>query len=230
MTPKLWIPLPPLPKSGHQPLVPPPPRPKLKLHSVIVSYQRVGLLQETIESYLATVTLPYELMIVDNGSDDDVRDYLWRTGLPVIFLRRNHFPGYAVNIGFGNAHRSATHLHRSDSDMLYLPDWCAEVEARFAADPLLGQLGLRTDEEEEHTELNVGGTAILARAVWREGLRYDERPWNELGGTTEDYYISQEVNRRGYRWARVQRPCVVHLASGDRKDPYYRQSYGIRGI
>ena len=200
------------------------------LHSVIVSYQRPELLKETIDSYLATVTLPHQLMIVDNGSDKHVRDYLWDTGLPVIFLQQNRYPGYAVNIGFGNAHHAVTHLHRSDSDMRYLPGWCDEVTAAFEADCLLGQLGLRTDDEEEHSALNVGGTAILDRAVWRQGLRYDERPWKILRSVTEDYYISQEVMKRGYRWTRVKHPCVVHLASGDRRDPYYRDSYGIRGI
>ena len=148
----------------------------------------------------------------------------------VVLLPENRYPGPAANLGFSVAPLEASYFHRSDSDMEYLPGWCDEVAARFAADPLLGQLGLRTDEEELHAEFNVGGTAVFRRELWDDGIRYDERPWNETLGLTEDYYMSLEVLKRGWRWGRVTRPCVVHIATGDLEDPYYQRSYGVRGI
>lgn len=199
----------------------------MNLHTVIVSYNRLDLLQRTLESYLATVSVPYSLLIVDNGSAQPTRDFLRRSGFKTLQMRRNRFPGPATNLGFQGA--EATHLHRSDNDMEYLPGWCEEVQERFA-DPTVGQVGLRTDEEENHTELNVGGTAVFRRELWDAGLRYREESWKILGTLTEDYWISVAVNEMGWRWTRVTRPCVIHTASGDRRDPYYRRSYGIRRL
>lgn len=203
----------------------------MKLHTVIVSFNRPQLLRRTLESYLDTVTLPYTLLIVDNGSDADTLRYLRSLSVRVIELGTNLYPGPACNIGFLDADAaSASHLHRSDNDMEYLPGWCDEVQARFASNLLLGQLGLRTDAEELGCSSNVGGTSVFKRELWDGGLRYRNNPWQELGAHTEDYWISLAVVDMGWQWGRVQRPCVVHIASGDLDDPYYQHSYGVRGI
>lgn len=204
----------------------------MKLHTVIISYNRLPLLQETIASYQATVTVPHTLLVVDNGSNAETVRWL-RQGVPgatVMLLGTNLYPGPATNMGFDSAPVDATHLHRSDNDMRYLPGWCAELAHVFARDPKIAQVGLRTDAEELHTELNVGGTAVFRRALWDAGLRYREDGWPTLGTMTEDYWISAAIDRLGYRWRRVQRPCVVHLGTGDLKDPYYQHSFGVRGI
>lgn len=201
----------------------------MKLHTVVVSYQRLPLLQETIRSYCSTVSVPYTLMVVDNGSDIDVCKWLAHQDyLTTVLLPENRYPGYATNRGFALAPGDATHLHRSDSDMEYLLGWCEEVERVFASDPSIAQVGLRTSEEEQGNVINVGGTMVLRRDLFDAGLRYREQPWT--GPMTEDSYLSLDVRRRRFRWARVERPCVVHKGSGDLSDPYYRQSYGVRGI
>ena len=82
---------------------------------------------------------------------------------------------------------------------------------------------------------NVGGNCVIRRELWDKGLRYDERPWPELrdsygDGYTEDSIMGRQVRRYGWRWDRVERPCIQNLASGDWADRYYQESYGIRGI
>src|SRR5688500_15614090 len=47
-----------------------------RLTTVILSWNRADLLARTIESYLATVTVPYELVVVDNGSSDGSPDVI----------------------------------------------------------------------------------------------------------------------------------------------------------
>lgn len=202
----------------------------MKLHTVIISYNRLDLLKQTLDSYLETVALPHSLVIVDNGSTQDVLDYIVETGVEHRMLGENRYPGPAANIGFDLAPPDATHLHRSDSDMVYIPGWCSEVETRFDQHRRLGQLGLRTDDEEHHAVRNVGGTAVFNRALWLDGLRYREEPWSELGDFQEAYWITRDVVKMGWDWMRVQRPCVFHIASGDMSDPYYQESYGVRGI
>lgn len=200
------------------------------LHTVVVSFERLMLLKQTIESYRDTVTVPHNLVVVDNGSGEDVRRWLIRN-LPnsnVLYLNENRYPGYATNKGFAIAKPEATHLHRSDSDMKYLPGWCEHVQEAFARDDEVKLVGLRTIDEELGVTVNTGGTVVINKHVWDEGLRYDERPWS--GPMTEDWKICQDLVRRGYRWGRVTKPSIIHMASGDTNDPYYQHSYGVRGI
>ena len=99
----------------------------------------------------------------------------------------------------------------------------------------LGQLGMRTDEEELFAKSNVGGNNLIRRELWDKGLRYDERPWPQIRdevspGHSEDSLLSPAVKKMGYTWDRVEKPCIVNIDEKDADDPYYIQSFGDRGI
>lgn len=206
----------------------------MKLVSVVVSYNRLELLKETVFSYKETVTSPHRLIVVDNCSDEETRRWLRNSGLEVIFLSDNFYPGYATNRGWEQGIEDDTEfLHRSDNDFRYLPGWEEEVMNRFQDE--IGQVGLRTDEEDGHAETNVGGNCVIRRELWDAGLRYDETPWPEIrerwgNGYSEDSFFSPRVRKLGWQWTRVSRPIIQNLASGDWSDPYYSTSYGVRGI
>lgn len=202
----------------------------MKLHTVVITYKRLDLTRRAIESYMATVTAPWSLVVIDNASDDGTREWLRDSGLQYVLLDENRYPGAACNVGWALAPDDATLLHRADNDFAFLPGWCDEVAERFGQ-RRLGQLGLRTDEEEQRCATNVGGNCVIRRELWDAGLRYDERPWPEYPpGFSEDSFMSPAVRAMGWRWGRVRRPCVLSLASGDWRDPYYRESYGARRI
>lgn len=212
----------------------------MKIHSVIISYQRLELTRVCLASYLETVSIPYTLVVVDNGSKREVAEWLADAlpnlsppGNPIqsIFLGKNKYPGYATNRGWEAAPSDAQLLHRADNDFSFRPGWCEEVVKRFKVNPQLGQLGLRTDKEEQYVSSNVGGNNVIRRELWDKGLRYDERPWKQYPpGWSEDTLFSPAVREMGYEWARVKKPCIMSLASGDWDDPYYRKSYGDRRI
>jgi hypothetical protein len=169
---------------------------------------------------------------VDNGSDDETITWLTRNvpNRNVLYLGENKYPGFATNRGWELMPPQTTLLHRSDNDFAYLPGWVEEVLSRLS-DGRYGQVGLRTDEEELRAEWNVGGNNVIRRELWDAGLRYDERPWGQYPpGFTEDTYFSPAVKNLGWEWTRVRKPCIESLASGDWDDPYYEQSYSIRGI
>jgi hypothetical protein len=203
------------------------------LHSVFITFNRLHLTKVAIDSYLETVTLPHTFVVVDNHSERDTRHWLDRSFPPeqLVMLGENRFPGYACNRGWELAPPEATLLHRADNDFRFLPGWCDEATRMLDANPRLGQLGLRTDEEELFAPTNVGGNCVVRRALWEQGLRYDERPWGKYpAGHTEDSFFTPAVVGAGWEWDRVERPCIVNLATGDTADPYYRDSYRLRGI
>jgi glycosyltransferase involved in cell wall biosynthesis len=214
----------------------------MKLHTVFVTYNRLELTKQAIESYLDTVTVPFAMSIVDNGSTDGTQEWLWNNEsllnalgprLHYHFFQSNKYPGKATNTAWEmSTPDDATHLHRADNDFAFLPGWCDEVEAHFQENEKLGQLGLRTGEEELWNTHNVGGNCVIRRELWDQGLRWDERPWPEIKtpGYTEDSFFSPEVERMGWTWARVEKPCIRSLSFEDPEDPYYRKTWADRGI
>ena len=204
----------------------------MKLHTCMISYQRPEALKRSLASYLETVSLPFTLVVVDNGSGPEVTEWLrdeYDHGL--ILLGENKYPGYACNRGWETAPKDATHLHRADNDFIYREGWCDEVEERFSEDPKLGQLGLLTDEQEAYAPSNVGGNNIVLRKLWKKGLRYDERPWTELDpGFSEDSFLSPVILQYGYKWGRVRRLIIDGITTPDPKDPYYIETYASRRI
>ena len=207
----------------------------MKIHTCIISYNRLDLTRQAIDSYLATVSVPHTLVVVDNGSEPDVqRDLLREYKIPLVLLDENRYPGYACNLGWGMAPADADFLHRADNDFAFLPGWCEEVQRVFKSRKV-GQVGLRTGLEEERGQYNVGGNNVIRRKLWEKGLRYDERPWPQLceevgPGHTEDSLMSPAVTRMHYTWTRVKKPCIVSLAHEDPADPYYEAVWRDRGI
>jgi glycosyltransferase involved in cell wall biosynthesis len=206
----------------------------MHLHSVIVSFNRLELLKRCYATYKATVSIPHSLVIVDNRSENETRQWLTEHVSPVdqvLFLEHNRFPGYACNRGWELMPPETTFLHRSDNDFGYLHGWCETFLERFSKK--VGQVGLRTNEEEEFAPFNVGGNNVIRRALWDAGLRYDERPWGHPEipkGWTEDSLLSPAIKEMGWGWTRVKRAAIMPLSVEDPNDPYYQRTWRLRGI
>jgi len=207
------------------------------MHTVMVTYNRLELTKQAVESYLDTVVGPYSLLIVDNNSTDGTREWLHDESpeeAKTLLLPRNMYPGYACNLGWDLSPADTNLLHRADNDFVFLSGWDTHVRLRFSTDLRLGQLGLRTDEEELFNRHNVGGNCVIRKQLFDEGLRYDERPWPKIAakvpGYTEDSFLSPEVRKMGWEWGRVTVPCIQPISSEDPEDPYYVQTWTDRGM
>ena len=157
----------------------------LNIHTVLISYNRLDLTKQAIDSYLETATGPWSLVVVDNGSTDGAAEWLVTERpeperVTVTLLPENMYPGYAANRGWELAPAGTALLHRADNDFVFLPGWETHVRLMFSVNPDLGQLGLRTDDEELHNRHNVGGNCVIRKELFDEGLRYDERPWPKI--------------------------------------------------
>jgi GT2 family glycosyltransferase len=209
----------------------------MNLHTVMVTYNRLDLTKQAIKSYYETRTGPGSLVVVDNASKDGTDAWLFlhldENG-HMILLDENMYPGYACNRGWETAPDDTVLLHRADNDFVFLPDWETHVRLMFSANPELGQLGLRTDDEELHNDHNVGGNCVIRRELWDAGLRYDERPWPQIAkkvpGYTEDSFLSPKIRKMGWEWGRVTQPCIQSISMESEDDPYYQQSWRDRGI
>jgi hypothetical protein len=191
----------------------------MKLGSCIVTYNRLDYTKKCVESYLDTISTPFELVIVDNNSTDQTKDWLSlisedEDNIHVIFNPENYFPGAACNIGwsFLTSHSTdLTHLHRSDNDVEYLPGWSDYCIRSFAAVPHMGQFGILTAEQSGwlgvewdpqpygdvilsfQGSANIGGNSVIPIDLWQAGVRYREIPWQP--GANEDWFFSMDIKQ-----------------------------------
>lgn len=180
----------------------------MKLLACLITYNRLEYTKRTLSSFINATTVPYHLVIVDNGSTDGTVEWLSnRIGIhvpissrdrTVIFNEENGYPGKATNQGWESGielYPKATHLMRLDNDMGLRRSYDKRVEQYFRKIPILGQLGLdhsALDTWNGNTEYlttvnnmtvnswpgNVGGPCVIRREVWDKGARYDETPWH----------------------------------------------------
>lgn len=88
---------------------------------VIATYNRSGLLRETIESVLKQTFRDFELIVVDDGSTDDTEQVLQSYGDRLrYFHQENRGPSAARNFGVAQARGSWISIQ--DSDDLCAPD------------------------------------------------------------------------------------------------------------
>lgn len=199
------------------------------LHSCIVSYKRRSLTEQTLNSYLATVTVPHTVVVVDNGSPPDVVQWLVSLDTPVVLLGENRYPGFATNRGWEKMPAETTLLQRIDNDTEFLPGWCDEMVDAFA-DPTVGQYGPTAAGDEEWTSMPtwpVGGNSIIRRELYDKGLRYSEQPW-QPGITMEDHQLTLNVWAMGYQRVFGTRPGIVYLGDGDMG--YHAETRAARGL
>ena len=98
------------------------------LFSVIIpTFNRRRLLQCAIESVLQQTLTDYEVLVVDDGSADETKQYLATLGNRVrVFTQSNQGPGAARNLAI--KHANGQYLAFLDSDDLWFP-WSLETYA-----------------------------------------------------------------------------------------------------
>lgn len=97
----------------------------------LLSYQRPKFLKRTLESLLNTPAgHPYELIVHDDGSDQEVKDYLYefqRQG-KLSWLTINNGKNLGIGRSIQNCLRisSGEYLFKLDADLEFKPNWLAE--------------------------------------------------------------------------------------------------------
>ena len=195
-----------------------------KISTILISYNHEHLLKKTIESYLKTISVPYELIIIDNASTDGSKNYIEQictknSYSKSIFLNEN-LGGEAINAGLNLAR--SPFLHVSENDLEYLPGWDQELLSKFDAFPKLGQLSLfspypqreKGEIWENHsyskivkkggktiylTNENIGTSSVFRREVYDKGVRWNtKRTSHETSKFPADFRFSQSVMELGF--------------------------------
>lgn len=99
-----------------------------KCDIILVSFNALEFLKRTIQSIKAHTSYPYHIIIVDNNSGDDTKDYLKSLDDPSITVQLN-----AKNYGFGFANNQGLELGSSDyvcflnTDVIVTDHWLEDM-------------------------------------------------------------------------------------------------------
>jgi glycosyltransferase involved in cell wall biosynthesis len=205
----------------------------------MLCFNRLSLSKECLNSYLNTISVPYELVIVDNASTDGTRE--WLEGVrrdtrirEVIHMETND-PAAALNKGLATC--TGKYLHVMENDYIYLDGWDEYVLNCFHAIANLGQLSICSPARrlmgEHHRNLvylstvNVVSSSVFPRTIFFD---YHIRWQNTYKQTMpDDTAFSCAVKKAGFHVAWPDKPITKAVGFSReefKRDPdYYIRNY-----
>lgn len=226
------------------------------ISTILLSWNRSVLLEQTLRSYAETVTGPFELFVIDNGSSDDsiavIREARKYLDFEMLFLDEN-VGGDAYNLFLDRV--SGELIHLSENDYVYLTGWAEHARDSFRCFPDLGQLsfsdGIRPDNQPggvqpadlrfAHGKIlyqarsNVVTTSVLRALLFQKhGIRLRNYPWCKPGRMLlpDDAQLSADVKCAGYWCAFSDRKYTRNLGHEidefNRDPDYYFENYSMK--
>ena len=188
-------------------------RPFSGVSIVIPVFNALDYARQCVASiYAATSEIPFEIIVVDNGSDVDVLDWLrdqahQHDNFWYISLSRN--TGYARGINLGLKHAHGEYLVLANSDILATSHWLDLLVEVMDRDESIGVLSPLTNYVGHGPQLDVRAKALLPeqREAYASAIRADttvevepnrlaffcvmarKRVVSLLGGVSEDYIV-----------------------------------------
>jgi GT2 family glycosyltransferase len=110
---------------------------------VVLNWNGKAFIQECIDSLLHTTYPNFELIVIDNASDDGSVELLRAYGAKIRLVINECNVGYAAgnNIGFKIA--QGAFVAAINNDIVVEPDWLSQLIPRFEADERIGAISCR---------------------------------------------------------------------------------------
>ncbi|UKS27644.1 glycosyltransferase family 2 protein [Paenibacillus sp. HWE-109] len=145
---------------------------------IIPTFNGLNLLQECVASIRRHTSVPYEIIVVDNGSQDGTLEYCHRERLKLVAIPINRgFPvacNYGLHIATGNA------LMLLNNDTLATPNWLDNMLRALYSSDDVGMVGPMTNYasgkqqiQEPYTNINemVAKYNTPNPAIWQDTTR-----------------------------------------------------------
>lgn len=205
----------------------------------MLCYNRLYLSKKCLESYLDTISVPYELFIVNNASTDRTKEWLDtikndKRIKEIIHTERND-PAAALNLALEKC--SGKYLHVMENDYIYFRGWIEYAIERFEKIPDLGQLCICTGPEKligpyYKNLIYLSLANVVSSSIFRSEIffRHNIRWENCCGGyLPNDGAFSAAIKKAGFLVAWPDKPLANALGFSDEEmanDPdYYIRKY-----
>jgi len=191
-------------------------RRQLTVSVIIPTYNRVNYLKNTINSLLNQTNMPYEIIVIDDGSTDGTKEYLEEISqkykIIKCFYQKNSGPAKARNLGIKKARGNI--IAFLDDDEIAHKNWIKVIVETFKKFDNIGGVGGPYIEErskniyEKYLKLQfnitnsknfkklpyLGGNTAFCKKVLQEIGGFDEKL---IRG--EDVDLSFRIRLKGYK-------------------------------
>jgi GT2 family glycosyltransferase len=130
-------------------------RPELSI--VMATRDAIEWAPRALEALLEHTEPCYELIVVDNASEDGTREFLARSVRGITLIQNDRNYGYGVATNLGASHAISRYLLLLNSDALVHRHWLPPLIARLEEDETIAAVGPRI--------LNLDGSLQLAGAL-----------------------------------------------------------------
>ncbi len=205
---------------------------------MMVTYNRINLTKQTIESLYSTVYRDFELVIIDNGSSDETFEYL--TGLAKeksnIHLKFNT-ENKGIAVGRNQALKMAEELNgiwlsTIDNDVLFPDNWldkCIDVLKANSSYAMIGVsfeptiypiVNLNGFEFERKPQGNLGTACMVFNSKLLRLVGYFTTEYERYG--EEDADLSMRIRTTGLQLGYIKEHGQ-HIGEGDNDIGEYRE-------
>ncbi|GGA35786.1 glycosyl transferase [Paenibacillus physcomitrellae] len=153
---------------------------KEDLTSIIIpTYNALGLVSRCVDSIRKYTRVPYEIIIVDNGSTDGTAEYCVQQALRFVSLPANS--GFPAACNKGLAVSSGEQLMLLNNDCMAAPGWLPQMLSALYSSPDIGIVGPVTNYASGRQRIDAGPGGpeeLLAYAAGHN--RPDASKWREV--------------------------------------------------
>lgn len=181
----------------------------MRISAVVPTRNSVRTIAACLESLRNQTHPDVEVITVDNNSTDGTADVAQQ--LSDIFI--NAGPERSAQRNRGAEAATGEVILYIDSDMVCEPTVCAEIAARFAAEPELGALiipersfgdGYLVDCRILEKSLYVGDDDVEAARAFRREVIAEIGGWDESLTAAEDWELSDRMRAGGVKLGRIE--------------------------
>jgi len=196
------------------------------------TYNRAHLIEEAIDSLLAQTYPTFELIVVDDGSEDDTRERIGTYADSRIHYLYQHHQGISASLNRGLHAARGRYIARLDSDDIWLPEML-EVQIATLEEEGVGVVYARAQGMDHKGRPNDDLRGLPPRypGYTLESLLYGDMTCNITVVARRDcleaagvYDETLEVNEDWHMWLRVALHC--DFAFNDRVLARFRRHHG----
>lgn len=134
-----------------------------KISVILPTFNRADLIAETLDSLLVQTRPVDQILVVDDGSTDGVKDVILRYADRVTYVRQDN-GGKSRALNYGMTLATGDYIWICDDDDLLEPDACERLAGALDADPSLGFCAGR--HEDFTVDTRTGTRTIKAPGYW----------------------------------------------------------------
>lgn len=199
----------------------------MKLLTIILSWNRPKLLKKTIESYINATIYPYDLIVVDNGSDKETINTLKNLSQKYKFrieLLDKNYGGLAFNHVLKKINLNQyDYIHFSENDIEFLKNWDTILIKKLELFSEVGQISPFSPFPQSHkgefswkklatistkknqsiyiAKNNVGTSSIVRRKIIQQGIKWTNINTKQGFKFPNDGQFSRNIKKLGWKVA-----------------------------